>query len=67
MSEIVADPPDPSCYLLFSGCGIEQLQSVDPDPPFGLAVGRTAGFLRSSAGRVAETVARSELETNHGA
>jgi hypothetical protein len=32
-----------------------------------LAVSRTARFLRSSAGRVAETAARSELETNHGA
>jgi hypothetical protein len=32
MSEIVADPPDPSCYLLFSGSGIEESQSVGPDP-----------------------------------
>jgi hypothetical protein len=32
MSERVADPPDPSCYLLFSGLGIEEFQSIDPDP-----------------------------------
>jgi hypothetical protein len=32
MSEIVADPPNPSCYLLFSGPGIEELQRVGPDP-----------------------------------
>src|SRR5271155_1085860 len=32
MSEIVADPPNPSCYLLFSRPGIEESQSVDPDP-----------------------------------
>jgi hypothetical protein len=32
MSEIFADPPDPSCYLLFSGPGIEESQLVDPDP-----------------------------------
>jgi hypothetical protein len=31
MSEIDADPPDASCYLLFSGHGIEESQSVDPD------------------------------------
>ena len=163
MSEIFADPPDPSCYLLFSGPGIEESQLVDPDPslypvrdargvrrgpatraaghaafpvqaararscgpaaegggavgsdrpeassvaaarrstivagsPFhppgeaggccpglwqplraaesapgagcsALAVGRTARFLRSFAGRVGETAARPELETNHGA
>jgi hypothetical protein len=164
MSEIFADPPDPSCYLLSSGPGIEESQLVDPDPslyrvrdargrfaearrpaqpatrhpqskrrvpdlaarllraealsglidrkphllrPLGaqllssplrsghpvkpagatqgsgghcawrrappgagcsaLAVGRTARFLRSFAGRVAEPAARPELETNHGA
>jgi hypothetical protein len=32
MSETVADPPDPSCYLLFFGPGIEESQSVGPDP-----------------------------------
>jgi hypothetical protein len=32
MSEIVVDPPVPSCYLLFSGPGIEESQLVDPDP-----------------------------------
>jgi hypothetical protein len=28
MSEIVADPADLSCYLLFSGFGIEQLNRL---------------------------------------
>jgi hypothetical protein len=32
MSEIVANPADPSCYLLLSGPGIEESQTVDPDP-----------------------------------
>jgi hypothetical protein len=32
MSEIVAHTPDPSCYLLFSGPGIEESQWVGPDP-----------------------------------
>jgi hypothetical protein len=32
MSEMIANPPDPSCYLLFSGPGIVEYQSVDPDP-----------------------------------
>jgi hypothetical protein len=32
MPEIIADPLDPSCFLLFSRPGIEEFQSVDPDP-----------------------------------
>jgi hypothetical protein len=47
MSEIVADPPDPSCYLLFSGPGIEQFQLVDPDPSLSRARGR---FAKGSSG-----------------
>jgi hypothetical protein len=43
MSEIVADPPDPSCYLLFSGPGIEEFQSVDPDPSWPRAHAIRAG------------------------
>ena len=31
MTEIVADPPDPSCSLLLPGSGIPEYQSVDPD------------------------------------
>jgi len=31
MTEIVADPPDPSCSLLLPGSGILEYQSVDPD------------------------------------
>src|SRR5438552_3698056 len=32
MPEIVADPPSPSCYRLFSGAGVEESQSLGPDP-----------------------------------
>ena len=65
MSEIIADPPNPSCYRLFSGPGIEESQSVDPDPfclaramrrgvspreaPAILAVGRTEFPIPSAA------------------
>jgi hypothetical protein len=31
MSEIIVDPPDTSCYLLFSRPGIEESQSLGPD------------------------------------
>ncbi len=32
MPDIIAETPDPPCYVLFSGSGIEQSQSLDPDP-----------------------------------
>ena len=32
MPEILADPPDPTCYHLFSGTGIEENQPLAPDP-----------------------------------
>ena len=32
MPEIVADPPSPSCYRLFSGPGVEESQLLGPDP-----------------------------------
>lgn len=32
MPEIVADPPSPTCYLLFSGDGIKEYQQLGPDP-----------------------------------
>jgi hypothetical protein len=31
MPEIVADPPSPSCYHLFSGTGIQEFQRLGPD------------------------------------
>ena len=31
-SEIVANPPSPSCSLLFSGFGIQESQRLGPDP-----------------------------------
>jgi hypothetical protein len=32
MPEIVADPPDLSCYHLFSGSRIQEFQLLGPDP-----------------------------------
>jgi hypothetical protein len=50
MSEIVADPPDPSCCLLFSGPGIEEFQSVDPDPLLPRARDARGRFAKGSSG-----------------
>jgi hypothetical protein len=50
MSEIVADPLDPSCYLLFSGGGIEEFQSVDPDPFLYRARDAQGRFAKGSSG-----------------
>jgi hypothetical protein len=50
MSEIVADPPDPSCYLLFSGQGIEEFQSVDPDLFLSRARDARGRFAKGSSG-----------------
>jgi hypothetical protein len=41
---------DPSCYLLFSGPGIEQSQSVDPDPFLNRARDTRGRFARGSSG-----------------
>jgi hypothetical protein len=49
MPEIIADPPDPSCYLLFSAPGIEESQSVDSDP-FCLARNARGRFAKGSSG-----------------
>jgi Family of unknown function (DUF5681) len=50
MSEIVADLPDPSCYRLFSGHGIEEFQSVDPDPFLHRARDAQGRFAKGSSG-----------------
>jgi hypothetical protein len=50
MSEIPADPPDPSCYLLFSGPGIEGFQSADPDPFLPRARDTRGRFAKGSSG-----------------
>jgi hypothetical protein len=50
MSEIVADPPDTSCYLLFSGPGIEEFQSVGPDPFLPRARDTRGRFAKGSSG-----------------
>jgi hypothetical protein len=50
MSEIVADPPDPSCYFLFSGSGIEEFQSADPDLFLPRARDARGRFAKGSSG-----------------
>jgi hypothetical protein len=57
MSEIFADPPDPSCYLLFSGPGIEESQLVDPDP--------SLYRVRDARGRFAEARRPAQPATRH--
>jgi hypothetical protein len=57
MSEIFADPPDPSCYLLFSGPGIEESQLVDPDP--------SLYRVRDARGRFAEPRRPAQPATRH--
>ena len=42
MLEIVADPPSPSCYLLFSELRVQEFQCLDPDPFLPRARGRFA-------------------------
>ncbi len=50
MSEIVVDSPDPSCSLLFSGSGIEQYQSLGPDPLSPYARDARGRFAKGSSG-----------------
>jgi hypothetical protein len=50
MSEIVADLPDPPCCLLFSGAGIKESQSVDPDPSSLRAREAHGRFAKGSSG-----------------
>jgi hypothetical protein len=50
MPNTIADPPDPSCYLLFSGPGIEQSQSLDPDPFLSRARDARGRFAKGSSG-----------------
>ena len=50
MPEIVADPPSPSCYRLFSGPGVEESQLLGPDP-FSPCAGDADGrFAKGSSG-----------------
>jgi hypothetical protein len=43
MPEIVADPPSPSCYLLFPGPRIQQSQGLAPDLYFASRATRAGG------------------------
>jgi hypothetical protein len=50
MSEILADPPDPSCSHLFSGPGIKECQRVEPDPSSHRARDAHGRFAKRSSG-----------------
>jgi len=50
MPEIVADPPSPSCYLLFSRPGVEEDQSLGPDPLLPRARDARGRFVKGSSG-----------------
>jgi Family of unknown function (DUF5681) len=50
MPDIVADPPDPSCYLLFPGQGIEESQGLAPDPFLPRARAARGRFAKGSSG-----------------
>jgi len=51
MPEIVADPPTPSCYHLFSGAGIQEFQLLGPDPFCFVRAMRAGGSPREARGR----------------
>jgi len=50
MTAILADPPDPPCYPLFSKPGIEGYQSLGPDPFPSRARAARGRFARGSSG-----------------
>ena len=58
MPEMVADPPDLPCYLLFSGDGIEESQRVAPDPLLPRARDARGRFAEGSSGNPRRTAAR---------
>jgi hypothetical protein len=50
MPEIVADPPDPSCYHLFPGSRIQEFQPLGPDPFSPRARDARGRFAKGSSG-----------------
>jgi hypothetical protein len=50
MPDIIAHPPDPSCYRLFSEPGIEESQSLAPDPFSSNARDTHGRFAKGSSG-----------------
>ncbi|HEY2538603.1 MAG TPA: DUF5681 domain-containing protein [Stellaceae bacterium] len=50
MPEMVADPPDLPCYLLFPGDGIEESQRLAPDPLLSPARDARGRFAEGSSG-----------------
>ena len=52
MSEIVADPPDLPCYPLFSEGGVEEFQTLAPDPLLPRARDARGRFAEGSSGNL---------------
>jgi uncharacterized protein YjiS (DUF1127 family) len=52
MPEMVADPPDLPCYLLFSGDGVEESQRLAPDPLSSRARDARGRFAEGSSGNL---------------
>jgi Family of unknown function (DUF5681) len=50
MPEIVADSPEPSCSVLLSESGIQESQSLGPDPFLSCARGARGRFAKGSSG-----------------
>jgi hypothetical protein len=50
MPEIVADSPEPSCSLLLSGIGIQESQSLGPDPSARATRDARGRFAKGSSG-----------------
>jgi hypothetical protein len=50
MPDIVADPPSPSCYHVFSGTSIQDFQRLDPDPVLPRGRDARGRFAKRSAG-----------------
>jgi hypothetical protein len=50
MSEIIADPPSPSCYHLYPGDGIQENQRPNPDPFLLRARDARGRFAKGSSG-----------------
>jgi hypothetical protein len=50
MPDVIADPPDPPCYLLFFGHGMKEYQPLGPDPFSSRARDTRGRFARGASG-----------------
>lgn len=64
MPDIIVDLPDPRCYSRFSGPGIEEYQSLDPDPFLSRARDARGRFARGSSGNPASPSTRGAVYTS---